>query len=65
MSKFELPETLFDKMSGTKSPVKPTCSKKIAVLSTFFKYLLNILFNNLKKNSSKFGTVREKSGVKR
>jgi len=49
--------------SGTKSPVKPTWSEKMAVLSTFLKSSLNFLFNNL-KNTTKFGTVREKSGIK-
>jgi len=35
---------------GTKSPVKPTCSKKITVLSTFLESSLNFLSNNLKKH---------------
>jgi len=35
----------------------------MTVLSTFFKSSLNFLCNNL-KNSTKFGTVREKNGVK-
>jgi len=49
--------------SGTKSPVKPTWSEKMTILSTFLKFLLNFLSNNV-KNTSKFDTVREKSGVK-
>jgi len=49
--------------SGTKSPVKPTWSKKMSVLSTFLKSSLNFLFDNLKKDI-KFGTVKEKSGFK-
>jgi len=49
--------------SGTKSPVKPTGSEKMIVLSTFLESSLNFLFNNL-KNTTKFGTIREKSGVK-
>jgi len=49
--------------SGTTSTVKPTCSEKITVLSTFLVFLLNFLSKNL-KNTTKFGTVREKSGVK-
>jgi len=44
-------------------PVKPTWSKKMTVLSTFLEFSLNFLSNNL-KNTTKFGTVREKSGVK-
>jgi len=47
--------------SGTKWPVKPTCSKKITVLSTFLESSSNFLSNNLKKRY-KTGTVREKSG---
>jgi len=43
--------------------VKPTCSKKVTVLNTFLESSLNFLFNNMKKYS-KFGTVREKDGVK-
>jgi len=49
--------------SGTNLPKKPTCSQKMTVLSTFLEYSLNFLSNNL-KNTTKFGTVREKSGVK-
>jgi len=49
--------------SGTKSPVKPTWSEKMSVLSTFLESSLKFLFNNL-KNTSKVGTVRQKSGVK-
>jgi len=47
----------------TKLPVKPTWSKKITVLSTFFESSLNFLSNNL-KNTKKIGTVRQKSGDK-
>jgi len=50
--------------SGTKLPVKFTWSKKMAVLSTFLESSLNSLSNHLKRNTTKFGTVREKSGVK-
>jgi len=52
--------------SGTKSLVKPTCMEKMTVLSTFFESSLNFLSNILEKHKSitKFGTVREKSGVK-
>jgi len=48
---------------GTKSTGKLTWSKKMIVLSTFLKSSLNFLSNNL-KNNTKFGTLREKSGVK-
>jgi len=51
------------KQSGTKSPLKPTLSEKMTVLSTFLESSLNFLSNNL-KNTSKFGTVREKNGRK-
>jgi len=44
-------------------PLKNTWSKKISVLGTFSESTLNFLSNNL-KNTAKFGTVREKSGVK-
>jgi len=43
--------------------VKLTWSEKITVLSTFFESSINLLTNNL-KNTTKFGTVKEKSGVK-
>jgi len=49
--------------AGTKSPVKPTWSQKMTVLSTFMESSLNFLSNN-PKNTTEFGTVREKSGVK-
>jgi len=49
--------------SGTKSPVKHTWSEKMIILSTFLESPINFLTNNL-KNTKKFGTVREKSGVK-
>jgi len=58
-TKFELPE----RQSGTKLPVKPPWSKKMTGLSTFLKSSLNFLSTNL-KNTTNFGTVREKSGVK-
>jgi len=34
----------------TKSPVKPTWSKKMAILSSFLESPLNFLSNNLKKH---------------
>jgi len=34
---------------GRKSPVEPTWSEKMTVLSTFLEFSLNFLFNNLKK----------------
>jgi len=49
--------------SWTKLPVKLTWSKKMTVLSTFLESALNFLSDNL-KNTTKFGTVREKNGVK-
>jgi len=51
------------RQSGRKSPVKPTRSEKMTVLSTFLESSLNFLFNNL-KSTKKLGTVREISGVK-
>jgi len=48
--------------SGTKSPVKPTCAKKITVLSTFFKSSLNFLFNNSKKHYKIWYSPVEKQG---
>jgi len=36
--------------SGTNSPVKPTWSEKMAVLSTFLKPSLNFLFDDIKKH---------------
>jgi len=50
VSKFELRETTFEGQSGTKSPVKPTWSEKITVLSTFLKSSFNSQSNNLKKH---------------
>jgi len=47
----------------TKSPVNPTWSEKMTVLSTILESLLNFLFNNLKKHY-KSGKVREKNNVK-
>jgi len=58
-----LPETQFEIQLETKSPVKPTSSEKMTVLSKFLESSLNFLANNL-RNTTKFGTVREKSGVK-
>jgi len=49
--------------SKTKSLIKPTWSKKMIVLSTFLESSLNFLSDNI-KNTTKFGTVREKSGFK-
>jgi len=37
------------RQSGTKSLVKPSWSEKMTVLSTFSEFLLNFLFNNIKK----------------
>jgi len=51
------------KQPRTQSPVKLTWSKKMSVLSTFLESSLNFLSNSL-KNTTKLGTVREKSGVK-
>jgi len=48
-----------DSLTETKLLVKPTWT----VSGTFLESLLNFLPNNL-KNITKFGTVREKSGVK-
>jgi len=48
VSKDELLETQFDKIVRDKIASIPTWSEKITVLSTFFKFLLNFLFNNLK-----------------
>jgi len=45
-----LPETQFEIQLETKSLVKPTWSKKIAVSSTFLEFALNFLFNNVKKH---------------
>jgi len=53
--KFELPETQFKR---TKSPIKPTWSEKMTVLSTFLKSSLNFLSNNL-KNTTKFGKKKK------
>jgi len=49
--------------SQTKSPVKPTWSKKMTVLTKFLEFPLNVLYNNV-KNTSEFSTVRQKSGIK-
>jgi len=51
------------KQSGTKLSVKPTCSEKMTVLSTFLQSSLNFLATNL-KNTTKFDAVREENGVK-
>jgi len=42
---------------------KPTCSEQMTVLTTFVEFSLIFLTNNL-KNTRKFSTVREKSGIK-
>jgi len=63
VSKFELSETQFEKIVKDKIASKPTWSKKITVLRTFLDSLLNFLSNNL-ENATKFGKVRDKSGVK-
>jgi len=55
---FNCQEHSLKKQSATKSPVKPTSSKKMTVLSPFLETSFNFQFNNLKK-LSKFGTVRE------
>jgi len=49
--------------SGTKLSVKHTWREKMIVSTTFLESSLNFLPNNL-KNTRKFGTVREKNGVK-
>jgi len=49
VSKFELPETQFERQSETKSLVKPTWSMEMTDISTFLECLLNFLFNKLKK----------------
>jgi len=59
VSQSELPN--FD--LGIKLPVKPTWSEKMTVLSTFLESSLNFLSNDIKK-TTRFGTGREKSGVK-
>jgi len=63
VSKFELPETQFERTVKVKIACKPPWSEKISVLSTFSESSLNFLFNNV-KNTREFGTFREKSGVK-
>jgi len=52
------------RQSGTKLLVKPTWKEKMTFLSTFLESSLKFLSNNL-KNTTKFGTVSEKSGQKR
>jgi len=49
--------------SETKSLAKFTWTEKMTVLSTFLESLLNFLSNNV-ENTTKFGTVSKKSGVK-
>jgi len=49
--------------SETKSPEKSTWSEKMTVLSTFLESSLNFLSKN-QKNTTKFDTVRAKSGIK-
>jgi len=51
------------KGQGQKKPVKPIWSEKITVLNTFLESLLNYLSNKM-KNTTKFGTIRQKSSVK-
>jgi len=63
LSKLELTETQFKRTGRDKPPGKPTWSEKISILSTFLESSLNSLSNN-RKNATKFGTVRKKSGVK-
>jgi len=46
--------------SGTKSPIKPTWSEKMTVLSTFLESSLNFLSNDI-KNATKSGKVKENS----
>jgi len=43
--------------------VKPTWSMKMTVLRTFLKSSLNFLSDGL-KNTTKFGAIKKKSGVK-
>jgi len=50
VSKFELPETQFERTVKVKIACKPTWSEKISVLSTFSESSLNFLSNNLKKH---------------
>jgi len=59
VSKFELPETQFEKQTGTKLPVKPTWSGKMTVLSTFLESSLSFLSNNIK--NTQLSTVSEES----
>jgi len=63
VSKFELPETQFERTVKDKIAGKSILNEKINVLSTFWEFSLNFLFDSMKKDY-KFGTVREKSGVK-
>jgi len=58
VSKFELPKHNLKGQSGTKSPVKPTLCKKMAVLSPFLEFSLNFLFNNLKKHYKIYQSVK-------
>jgi len=61
VSKFELPETQFERAVRDKSPVKPTWSEKNTVLSTFLGSSLN--FFKPGKSTAKFATVCEKTGA--
>jgi len=63
VSKFELPETLFEMTVRDKIVFKTTWSEKMTVLNTFLEPSLNFLSNNL-KNTTKFGIIKEKNGVK-
>jgi len=53
----------FQRQSGSSSPLNPTWSTKISVLSTFLESSLNFLSNDI-KNITKSSTVREKSIIK-
>jgi len=63
VSKFELPETLFKRTVRDKIP----CKTQLESQNDSFKHIFGILtkfpIHNL-KNTTQFGTVRKKSGVK-
>jgi len=48
------------RQSGTKSPIKPSWSEKMTVLSTFLESSLNFLFDNLKKHYQIWYSQRKK-----
>jgi len=50
VSKFELPETQFERTVRDKIACKTTWSEKMIVLSTFLESSLNFLSDNLKKH---------------